>query len=70
MEKSKTVKCPECGEIIKIDSYSDVEDIVTCENCYADFEIISMDPIKIKGLNYEYIDDKFEIEDDEEDWNQ
>ena len=69
MEDKKTVKCLECGEEINIDSYCEIEDIITCENCYSDFEIISIDPIKIKGLNYEHIEEKLENDYEDEDWN-
>jgi alpha-aminoadipate carrier protein LysW len=49
-EKNNQVICPDCGaEIIKPESMM-VGDILECEECGTEVEILSIDPIKFREL--------------------
>ena len=50
MSKRSISKCPECGEILEVDSYSDIGDHVVCHSCDAELEIIGLDPVRYKIL--------------------
>ncbi|KJJ84284.1 hypothetical protein OMAG_001086 [Candidatus Omnitrophus magneticus] len=61
-QQSKS-KCPECGEILEIDFYSEEGDIITCYSCDTDLEIKSLKPIVLKIVkNNEKVDDLLEDE--------
>ncbi len=44
----EVVKCPECREKIEVSEYTELGDIVYCEECDQGYEIVSLDPIKLK----------------------
>jgi alpha-aminoadipate carrier protein LysW len=39
--------CPECEEKVFVDAESEQGDIVTCEECGADLEVVGLDPIEL-----------------------
>ncbi len=63
------VVCPECDNPLDIDT-DDVEEgeVITCDECGTDLEIVSADPLEIAPVDEEGYDDEDEaIHDDEED---
>ena len=71
MSEKQSVKCLECGKRIELNFHCDIGDIVTCEHCYSDFEIISTNPVRIKTMGEEnYIDDNYGDDDDDLDWDE
>jgi len=66
MAQRNKVRCIECGN--GIDFEGDIGDMITCEHCYGDFEIISINPPKIKTLSGEGDIDE-EYDDKDMDWD-
>lgn len=63
------VVCPECDNPLDID-VDEVEEgeIVTCDECGTDIEIISLDPLELAPVDEEGYDDEDEgLPDDDED---
>lgn len=42
-----TAICPECDEEVYVDLDSEQGDIVSCDECGADLEIVGLDPIEL-----------------------
>ncbi len=42
-----TTACPECTEDVFVDADSEQGDIVSCEECGTDLEIVGLDPIEL-----------------------
>jgi alpha-aminoadipate carrier protein LysW len=63
------VVCPECDNPLDID-VDDVEEgeIVTCDECGTELEIVSSDPLELAPVDDEGYDDEEEavVDDDEE----
>jgi alpha-aminoadipate carrier protein LysW len=63
------VVCPECDNPLDIET-DDVEEgeIVTCDECGTDLEIVSSDPLELAPVDEEGYDDEDEaIHDEDED---
>ena len=67
-----SVVCPECDNPLEID-VDDVEagEVVTCDECGTDLEIVSADPLEIAPVEEEGYDDEDDTvpatEDDDDD---
>ena len=60
-----TTICPECHEEVFVDAESEQGDIVSCDECGADLEIVGLDPIELdihEGGGYDDSDDEEEYE--------
>ena len=60
-----TTICPECDEEVFVDAESEQGDIVSCEECGTDLEIVGLDPIELdiyEGGGYEDLDEENEYE--------
>ncbi len=44
-------ECRVCGGSIYIDSDCEEEDIVYCNDCEAEYQILSLDPLRLSPLN-------------------
>jgi alpha-aminoadipate/glutamate carrier protein LysW len=58
-----TAVCPECDEEVYVDADSEQGDVVTCDECGADLEVVGLDPIELdlyEGAGD--LDDDFEEE--------
>jgi alpha-aminoadipate carrier protein LysW len=44
------VVCPDCGAEIKVSEVLNVGDILECQECGTEVEVISKDPLKIQEL--------------------
>lgn len=66
-----SVVCPECDNPLDID-VDDVEEgeIIPCDECGTDIEVVSVDPLEIAAVDeegYDEEDDDFAADDEEED---
>jgi len=66
-----TVVCPECSEDVYVDAESEQGDVVTCDECGVDLEVVGLDPFELdvspeKGGYNEMAEDysTFDYEDD------
>ena len=59
-----TGTCPECEADVHVDTDADKGDIVSCEECGTDLEIVGLDPVELDIVE----DDDEDDEDDEEDF--
>lgn len=60
--------CPECDHPLVIDvDEVDEGEIVTCEECGSDLEIVSLDPLEIAPVESEGYDDEDLSRDNDED---
>lgn len=42
-----TANCPECSEEVYVDAESEQGDVVSCDECGADLEVVGLDPIEL-----------------------
>ena len=42
-----TASCPECDEDVYVDADSEQGDVVTCDECGSDLEVVGLDPIEL-----------------------
>ena len=60
-----TAICPECDEEVYVDADSEQGDVVTCDECGADLEVVGLDPIELDlyeggdDLDDDYEEDSF-----------
>jgi len=52
----QTTQCPACGSDVVIEEGSPEKDLVSCLNCGAELEIISLQPLQLKPLAEETAD--------------
>jgi alpha-aminoadipate carrier protein LysW len=67
-EGTMAVVCPECDNPLDID-VDDVEEgeVITCDECGSDFEVVSADPLELAPVDEEgYDDEEDALVDDEE----
>ncbi len=62
-----TIACPECSEDIFIDAETEQGDLVFCDECGADLEVVGLDPVELdvvsdSGLDFK--DDDLDSEDE------
>ena len=58
-----TTACPECSEDVFVDAESEQGDIISCDECGSELEIVGLDPIELDI----YADDLDDFDDDEDD---
>ena len=59
-----TTACPECSEDVYVDADSEQGDIIVCDECSTELEIVGLDPIELDIYSDGDTDD-FEDDDDE-----
>lgn len=42
-----TAVCPECSEEVYVDADSEQGDIVSCDECGVDLEVVGLDPVEL-----------------------
>ena len=57
-----TGTCPECEADVYVDTDADKGDMISCEDCGTELEIVGLDPIEL-----DIADDEEEEDEDEED---
>lgn len=59
-----TAVCPECDEDVYVDADSEQGDVVSCDECGADLEVVGLDPIELDLYEGDDdLDDDYEDED-------
>ena len=59
-----TAVCPECDEEVYVDADSEQGDVVSCDECGADLEVVGLDPIELDLYEGDDdLDDDYEEED-------
>ncbi len=58
-----TGTCPECDADVHVDTDADKSDIVSCEECGTDLEVVGLDPVELDIVEEEMLDDDEEEED-------
>ena len=58
-----TGTCPECDADVHVDTDADKGDLVSCEECGTDLELVGLDPVELDVVEEDAIDDD---EDDED----
>jgi alpha-aminoadipate carrier protein LysW len=58
-----TAICPECDEEVYVDAESEQGDVVTCDECGTQLEIVGLDPIELDVHEAHDTDDAHEDED-------
>ncbi|MGA9208635.1 MAG: hypothetical protein WB347_12590 [Terriglobales bacterium] len=62
------VECPECESDLDIEvDEVDEGDIVSCPECGTDFEVITTNPLELKQVEEEAVDDEVDKEEEGED---
>lgn len=59
-----TTACPECEEKVFVDAEAEQGDIIVCEECGADLEVVGLDPVELD--TYEAAGDKTDADDSED----
>lgn len=60
-----TIACPECSEDIFVDADTEQGDLVFCDECGADLEVVGLDPVELDIVsdgNYGFEDDELDDE--------
>lgn len=60
-----TGTCPECEADVHVDTDADKGDVVSCEECGTELEIVGLDPVEMDIVED---DDEDDADDDEEDY--
>ncbi len=63
-----TAACPECKEDLFVDADTEQGDVVFCDECGADLEIVGLDPIELDTFDdsdYDFDDDD-DLDDDDD----
>jgi len=59
--------CPECESALDFDE-DDVDegDVVVCDECGTEFEVVATDPLELSKVEEDYEDDDEEVEEEDE----
>ena len=57
-----TGTCPECDADVHVDTDGDKGDIVSCEECGTDLEVVGLDPVELDIVEENYDEDEDEDE--------
>ncbi len=58
------VNCPECSEEVFVDAESEQGDLVSCDECATELEIVGLDPIELDVYEESDVDDLDEEKDE------
>ena len=59
-----TGTCPECDADVHVDTDADKGDIVSCEECGTDLELVGLDPVELDIVEDEDLDDDMDEDED------
>lgn len=60
-----TGTCPECEADVYVDTDADKGDVIACEDCATELEIVGLDPIELDIVEEDDDEDEEEDEEDE-----
>ena len=49
--------CPECAADVHVDTDTDKGELVSCEECGTDLEVVGLDPVELDMVEEEDLDD-------------
>lgn len=58
--------CPECDADIHVDEDMDKGDVVHCDECEANLEVVGLDPVELDVASSD--DDDYDDDDDDDDY--
>jgi alpha-aminoadipate/glutamate carrier protein LysW len=59
-----TAVCPECDEEVYVDADSEQGDVVSCDECGVELEVVGLDPLELDAYESgDKVDDDFEDDD-------
>jgi alpha-aminoadipate carrier protein LysW len=58
-----TGTCPECDADVHVDTDADKGDILSCEECGTDLELVGLDPVELDIVEEDDLDEDEEDED-------
>lgn len=50
-----TAVCPDCTAPVDLPNDADINDIIFCEDCDADLEVVRLDPVELERVEEDYI---------------
>jgi len=56
--------CPECEAEVHVDTDADKGDVVTCEECATNLEIVGLDPVELDIVEEEEGEEDYEDEEE------
>ena len=59
-----TGNCPECEADVHVDTDADKGDIVSCEECGTDLEVVGLDPVELDIVEEDELDDDMDEDED------
>ena len=62
VEEVPTGTCPECDADVHVDTDADKGDVVSCEECGTDLEVVGLDPVELDIVEEDYDEDEDEEE--------
>jgi len=57
-----TGTCPECEAEVHVDTDADKGDVMTCEDCGSELELVGLDPVELDIVEEDDLDDEEEEE--------
>ena len=57
-----TGTCPECDADVHVDTDADKGDIISCDECGTDLELVGLDPVELDIVEEDYDEDEDEDE--------
>ena len=57
-----TGTCPDCDADVHVDTDADKGDVVSCEECGTDLEVVGLDPVELDIVEEDYDEDEDEEE--------
>lgn len=61
-----TGTCPDCEADVHVDSDADKGDIISCEECATELEVVGLDPVELDIVEDDETGDDEEEDDDED----
>jgi len=68
-KKTITASCPDCEEVIQLGTKPYQGQKITCPNCWAYLEIISLTPLELDWDTSQFEDEEDDDDDDDFDWD-
>lgn len=60
-----TGTCPECEADVHVDTDADKGDLVTCDDCGTELEVVGLDPVELDIAEEDYEEDNYDDEEEE-----
>jgi alpha-aminoadipate/glutamate carrier protein LysW len=61
-----TGTCPECEAEIHVDPDVDKGDVLTCEECASELEVVGLDPVELDIVEEDEEDEDYDADEDED----